>query len=220
MKTIYINLDDALRAVLTGVVPAQHQLPLAVTIPAGSSAAVFAQSGTATKTTDAGSNVARVTWSFSPSLGDAIASDVSLGLSQVLASESASVYAVSGDSFTATATIVDSNGNTYAVAFPVLVRRETASGPVDLIDFTTAATLSANEIREALAGAGTGALSGVSLDGTVDNNPDEEAIRGALEGAGIGALSGVDIYETKFNGCDIQTEEIDGTTVIVVSSSS
>lgn len=170
MKAIYLNLDDALRAVLAGETPAQSQVPLAVTIPAGQTAAVFSQSGTATKTADTGSNVSDIAWAFSPSLGDAIATDVALGLSQVLASESASVYAVAGDSFTATAEIYSGATVLATVKITVLVRREQAQGPVDLVDFTPpAAAPSAADIRSALVAAGNGALDGVDLGGALIN---------------------------------------------------
>ena len=190
MKAIYLNLDDALRAVLAGDAPVQPQVPLAVTIPAGQSAAVYAQTGTATKTSDAGSNVTGVTWTFSPSLGDAIASSVSPGLSQVLASESASVYAVTGGSFTATAAIKNSDTTIATVAITVIVNRETASGPVDLVDFTPpAAAPTAADIKSALVAAGSGALAGVDLDGTL------------------------------FGEHGVQSSEIDGTTYLTLSDS-
>lgn len=168
MKAIYLNLDAALRAVLAGETPAQPQVPLAVTIPAGQTAAVYAQTGTASKTADAGSAVTGIAWTFSPSLGDAIATGVAPGMSQVLASETASVYAVSGDGFTATATIKNGDTTVGTVAVQVVVNRETLDGPVDLVDFTPpAAAPSAADIKSALVAAGPGALEGVSLDGVV-----------------------------------------------------
>ena len=164
MKAIYLNLDDALRAVLAGETPAQPQLPLAVTIPAGQTAAVFAQTGTASKTADAGSAVTGITWTFSPSLGDAVATGVAPGMSQVLASETASVYAVSGDGFIATATIKNGDTVLATVAITMVVNRETASGPVDLVDFTPPATApTAAQIRSALVADGHEALAGVGL---------------------------------------------------------
>ena len=170
MKAIYLNLDAAVRAVLAGETPAQSQVPLAVTIPAGQTAAVYAQTGTATKTAAAGSNVTGITWAFSPSLGDAIASGVAPGMSQVLASESASVYAVAGGSFVATAAIKNSDTTLATVALTVIVNREQAQGPVDLVDFTPpAAAPSAADIRSALVAAGNGALDGVDLGGALIN---------------------------------------------------
>lgn len=174
MKAIYLNLDAAVAAVLAGRKVAQSMLPLAVTIPAGQSAAVYAQTGTAAKTADAGSNVTGVAWTFSPSLGDAIATGVAPGMSQVLASESASVYAVSGDGFTATATIKSGETTVGTFAVRVVVNRETIDGPVDLVDFTPPAsgTPSAADIKSALVAAGPGALAGVNLGGAilVDSN--------------------------------------------------
>ena len=171
MKAIYINLDDSLRAVLAGETPAQSQVPLAVTIPAGQTAAVYAQTGTAAKTADAGSAVTGITWTFSPSLGDAIATGVAPGMSQVLASETASVYAVAGDGFTATATIKNGDTTVGTFSVQVVVNRETLDGPVDVVDFTPpAAAPSAADIKSALVAAGSGALAGVSLSGTVLNS--------------------------------------------------
>lgn len=166
MKAIYLNLDGAIAAVCAGRKVVQSILPLSVTIPAGQTAAVFAQTGTAAKTADAGSAVTGVTWTFSPSLGDAVASGVAPGMSQVLASETASVYAVAGDSFTATATIKSGDTTVCTFAVQVVVNRETLDGPVDLVDFTPlAAAPSAADIKSALVAAGDGALAGVSLGG-------------------------------------------------------
>jgi hypothetical protein len=182
MKAIYINLDDALRAVLVGETPPQPQVPLAVTIPAGQSAAVYAQTGTAAKTSDAGSAVTFVDWSFSPSLGDAIAQNVAPGMSQVLASETADVYAVSGDGFTATATIKNNGTTVGTFSVQVVVNRETLDGPVDLVDFTLPAVApSAADIKSALVEAGAGALEGVSLDGM--NLSEDGTIHGFIDGS-------------------------------------
>lgn len=194
MKAIYLNLDAAVAAVLAGEKPVQPQVPLAVTIPAGQTAAVYAQTGTGTKTADAGSNVTGIAWTFSPSLGDAIASSVSPGMSQVLSSESASVYAVTGGAFTATAAIKYSDTTLATIVIGVIVRREQASGPVDLVDFTP--PLTADAINLALGG--TGALEGsplnsVSLSGADDVSPSAYAIQSALVEAGSGALEGVDL---------------------------
>lgn len=170
MKTIYINLDAYLAPLVawikggkSGDAPKFDPLPLAVSVGAGESVGVFAQSGAVSGA------VASVAWEFSPSLGDAVDSSVSLGLSEILASESASVYAVSGDSFTATATITDVSSptaGTYVIAFRVIVNRAKASGPVDLVDFAPpAAAPSAAQINAALVAAGPTALAGVGLGG-------------------------------------------------------
>ena len=168
MKAIYLNLDDAVRAVCAGRKVVQPRIPLAVTIPAGQTAAVFAQTGTAAKTADAGSAITGITWAFSPSLGDAIATGVAPGMSQVLASETASVYAVAGDGFTATATIKNGDTTVGTFSVQVVVNRETLDGPVDLVDFTPpAAAPSAADIKSALVAAGDTALAGVSLGGAI-----------------------------------------------------
>ena len=169
MKAIYLNLDDAVRAVCAGRKVVQSILPLSVTIPAGQTAAVFAQTGTAAKTDDAGSAVTGITWTFSPSLGDAIATGVAPGMSQVLASETASVYAVTGGSFVATAAIKSGDTTVGTFAVQVVVNRETLDGPVDLVDFTPPAAVTAASINAALGGTGVadGApLNGVKLEGT------------------------------------------------------
>lgn len=177
MKAIYINLDAAIAAVCAGRKIVQSILPLSVTIPAGQTAAVYAQTGTAAKTADAGSAVTGITWTFSPSLGAAIASGVAPGMSQVLASETASVYAVSGDGFAATATIKNSDTTVGTFAVQVVVNRETLDGPVDLVDFTPpAAAPSAADIKSALVAAGNGALAGVSLGGAILEISSEDTI--------------------------------------------
>lgn len=177
MKAIYINLDAYLaplvawiKAGKVGDAPKFSPLPLAVSVGLGESVGVFAQSGTVSGA------VASVSWSFSPSLGDAIASSVSLGLSQILASESASVYAVTGDAFTATATITDVSSptaGTYAIAFPVVVNRAKAQGPVDLVDFTPPSAVTAADIKSALVAEGPGALAGVDLGGAILKSSDD-----------------------------------------------
>jgi len=201
MKTVYINLDAYLAPLVawikggkSGDAPKFDPLPLAVSVGAGESVGVFAQSGTVSGA------VASVSWEFSPSLGDAVASDVSLGLSEILASETASVYAVSGDAFTATATITDVSSptaGTYAIAFRVIVNRAKASGPVDLVDFTPPATLTAAQINTALGGSGAAEgqpLKGVSLaNATNAPAPTAADIKSTLVAAGNTALDGVSL---------------------------
>ena len=195
MKAIYLNLDGAIAAVLAGRKVVQPRIPLAVTIPAGQTAAVYAQTGTAAKTADAGSAVTGITWTFSPSLGDAIATGVSPGMSQVLSSESASVYAVSGDGFTATATIKNSDTTVGAFSVQVVVDRETLDGPVDLVDFTppaSAPTLTAAAINTALGG--TGAAEGKPLKGVPVVDAD---FSGAMLGDARIVAAGADVSSTK-----------------------
>jgi len=203
MKTIYINLDPYLRELIAwikggkvGDAPKFSPLPLAVTPPVGADVAVYAQSGTVSGA------IASVSWSFSPSLGDAIAQNVAPGLSQVLASESASVYAVTGNRFVATATITDvttPTAGTYAIAFEVLVNRPAIDGPVDLVDFTPPAPApTAAQINTALGGSGAAEgqpLKGVSLTNTTNAPaPTAAQINTALGGTGATAdapLNGV-----------------------------
>ena len=179
---------------------------------------MFAQSGTANKTADAGSNVTSVNWSFSPSPGDAIAEEITLNLSQVLSDEYATgVYAVSGSEFTATATIKNSNTTLATIVIQVVVNRETVEGPVDLVDFTPPATLTAAQINEALGGSGAAEgspLSGVSLtDATNFPAPSADEINYALVEAGSGALAGVSLKDTVLNeGEEITTDLVNGLT--------
>lgn len=223
MKAIYLNLDGAIAAVCAGRKVAQSMLPLAVTIPAGASAAVFAQTGTAAKTADAGSAVTGITWTFSPSLGDAIATGVAPGMSQVLASETASVYAVSGDGFTATATIKNGDTTVGTFSVQVVVNREQPSGPVDLVDFTPPAAVTAAAINAALGGTGAAEgqpLKGVSLaNATNAPAPSAADIRSELVGAGLGALANVDIGGSHFDGHAIVQTLVDGSTVLGLSQS-
>ena len=193
MKAIYINLDPDLAACAAwikggkvGDAPKFSPLPLAVTPPVGADVAVYAQGGTVSGA------IASVSWSFSPSLGDAIAQNVAPGLSQVLASESASVYAVTGNRFVATATISDvttPTAGTYPIAFEVIVNRQALDGPVDLVDFTPpAAALTAAQINAALGGSGAAEgqpLKGVSLaSATNAPAPTAAQINTALGGTG------------------------------------
>jgi hypothetical protein len=110
--------------------------------------------------------------------------------------ETASVYSVPATAKEIAITVTltdgaDENPKTVALpAFPVLVRRETASGPVDLVDFTPpAAAPTAADIRTALVAAGDEALSGVDIDGTL------------------------------FGANAVQSQEIDGTTYLTLSNS-
>ena len=91
--------------------------------------------------------------------------------------ETASVYAVPAMAKEINITVTltdgaDENPKTVALpAFTVLVRRETASGPVDLVDFTPPAAVTAADIKSALVAAGAGALAGVNLGGALANVP-------------------------------------------------
>ena len=179
MKAIYINIDPYIAAfaawVKSGEVgPAPHfdPLPLAVTIPLGESAAIFKEAAVDSddwayvwSTVDGVSIGVKAVTSSDPTPGEAgvIASDVVPGLSAITPSAKYGVFTVSGDT---TVTVYFNDGDIdYPVVFTVLVRRETASGPVDLVDFTPPS--SAADIRSALVAAGDGALKGVSLGGAI-----------------------------------------------------
>lgn len=189
MKAIYLNIDPYLQAVADwlnagkpGTAPHFDPLPVAVTIPLGESVCVFAQDGDiplsgSTVQTDP-PDACNVTWEFS-GIGDSptkVAENVNLGFSSVLENEYATAYAVgSAGSFSASATIDIGEGPIAIIPFTVLVRRETAQGPVDLVDFTPpAAAPSAADIKSALVAAGDGALAGVSLGGAYLRVTNEE----------------------------------------------
>lgn len=151
MKAVYINLDPYLQAVANwlnagkpGTAPSFNPLPLAVTIPLGETAAIYCPSGGAPET-DPGDAANEVTvdgqtLSFYQTAddgvpADAIATNVTPGLSALAPSAKYWVQAVPRDT-SVTVQILDSDGDGYPVTFTVLVRRETASGPVDLVDYT------------------------------------------------------------------------------------
>ena len=92
-----------------------------------------------------------------------------------------------------TVILSDADGNEFPFVQNVLVRRETASGPVDLVDFTPPAALTADAINTALGGSGAEEgkpLRGVDLAGST---ADAAAIKTALRGAGMSALSDVSL---------------------------
>jgi hypothetical protein len=184
MKAIYINLDPYIAAFAawlkggkSGPAPSFQPLPLAVTVSLGQDVAVYlernfegvvdgADDFSADQLTVDGQSFgvdARLSDETAPS----IAHDLVLGFSQVAPSAKYSVLAIS-DSVSVVVKFYDDDNEDYPIIFPVLVRRETASGPVDLVDFTPpasaiaagtdlkGATFDGNEI---VAAAGTGALS-------------------------------------------------------------
>ena len=159
MKAIYINLDPYLQAVADwlnagkpGTAPSFDPLPVAVTIPLGEEAIFFMQTGTfadgAAKINPWGDN--DIGWVTDPS---SIADDTTpesgtggeasgVAFSSILQSQKTYWGHIGGaTSFGATAVVWDSEDNEIAsIHFTVLVRRETASGPVDLVDFTPPAS--------------------------------------------------------------------------------
>ena len=190
MKAIYINIDPYLQAVADwlnagkpGTVPSFDPLPVAVTIPLGESAGIFFVGG-GDKLDDPGNDPGTVTigeasitfWTLADDgiPETAVATNVVPGLSALAPSTKYWLEAVTGDT-SFSVFIVDSDDDEINVTIPVLVHRETASGPVDLVDFAPPATLTAAAINTALGGSGAAEgqpLEGVNLGGTilVDNS--------------------------------------------------
>ena len=199
MKAIYINLDPYLQAfadwhngttfdsegIPATPPPAFNPLPLAVTIPLGESAAVLLP----VKDGLSGANLCEATVSGvaikyaianKPSgLGSEIEKNYTPGFSVLDADAKNSVVAIPANvsEFLAEATIIDEYENEDTVKIKVLVRRETASGPVDLsaytapislasMDFTGVDILGATfEGNEIVANESTGVLSAPAAGG-------------------------------------------------------
>jgi hypothetical protein len=156
MKAIHINLDPYLAAFAawlkggkSGDAPSFDPLPLAVTIPLGESAAIYCPGNTdgegAHFRVDGKSVYAFATGQFDPSgEGPFVATNVSPGLSIYPATESMgqkyAIAAVASDTLEISIRVQDMNEDGITIPFTVLVRRETASGPVDLVDFTPPAS--------------------------------------------------------------------------------
>lgn len=182
MKAIYLNIDpylqtvaDWLNAGKPGTTPHFDPLPVAVTIPLGESAGIFFVGG-GDKLDDPGNDPGTATigeasitfWTLADDgiPATAVATNVVPGLSALAPSTKYWLEAVTGDT-SFSVYITDSDDDVITVTIPVLVRRETASGPVDLVDFTPpAAAPTAADIKSALVAAGQGALEGVLLNGT------------------------------------------------------
>ena len=189
MKAIYINLDPYLQAVADwlnagkpGTVPSFDPLPVAVTIPLGESAGIFFVGG-GDKLDDPGNDPGTATigeasitfWTIADDgiPATAVATNVVPGLSALAPSTKYWLEAVTGDT-SFSVYITDSDDDVITVTVPVLVRRETASGPVDLVDFTPPASAIAAGTdlegtkfggNEIVAAAGTGALSAPAAGG-------------------------------------------------------
>lgn len=195
MKAIYINLDPYLAAFAawlkggkSGDAPTFCPLPLSVTIPLGETAAIYLpDAGTSsddirpTSATIDGQTiyfVVALDGTLPEESGDVVAYQNVPGLSAL--APSAKYAVVKWDAWESEngATVPIYIGETDSVvktfAIPVLVRRETASGPVDLVDFTPPAAVTAASINTALVAAGNGALEGVDLGGAIlRRKPDE-----------------------------------------------
>jgi hypothetical protein len=179
MKAIYINLDPYIAAFAawikggkSGPAPSFDPLPVAVTIPLGETAAIYLngyaedESGPAAEVFGSGDTMFTVYADVGE--GENIVENVVPALSSFIPGAHYYVRAVAGDSIDVTVTPGDADGDEYPFTIRVLVRRETASGPVDLVDFTPpasaiaagtdlkGATFDGNEI---VAAAETGALS-------------------------------------------------------------
>lgn len=179
MKAIYINLDPYLRAIVAGEpLPAPPSVPLAVTIPAGQTAALVAQTGSVDAIADSGSNVCGIHWTFSFS-GES-GQSVALAMSDVLSGETATPCTIPADVDEFTASAATNGVTSFEIpAFSVLLRRERASGPVDLIDLDVggggggSVELTADAINRALGGegaSGNSPLYGVNIYGANVSN--------------------------------------------------
>ena len=195
MKAIYLNIDHYLQAVADwlnaghpGTTPSFQPLPVAVTIPLGETACIYCPSSGEAETDpiDAPNSVTvdGKTLYFAQTAADgipvdAIAVKVAPGLSALAPSAKYWVEGVTGDT---SATFYVTDGDVLGDApiyftVPVLVRRETASGPVDLVDFTPPISLSGVSFagvdiegaefdgNEIVADADTGALSAPAAGG-------------------------------------------------------
>lgn len=152
MKAIYINLDPYLAAFAawlkggkSGPAPTAPSVPLAVTIPLGESAAIYCPGNTdgegAHFRVDGRSVYAFATGQFDPSgEGPFVATNVSPGLSIYPATESMgqkyAIAAVASDTLEISIRVQDMEEDGITIPFAILVRREQASGPVDLVEFT------------------------------------------------------------------------------------
>lgn len=207
MKAIYINIDPYLAAFAAwteggrvGPAPTFQPLPLAVTIPLGETAAIYLNgyanddSGPSAEVFGSGDTMYTVYADVGE--GENIAENIVPALSSFVPGAHYYVRAVAGDSVDVTVTPGDADGDEYPFTVRVLVRREQASGPVDLVDFTppaAAPTLTATAINTALGGSG------------------------AQDGA---PLAGVDIQLTKYNDFEVQIGEPSGFVSVLGLSSS
>ena len=207
MKAIYINLDPYLKAAADwlaagkpGDAPKFAPLPVAVTIPLGETACIYTPGDSSGELAtflvlppEADAVVGAIgTGSLDPTSESSIATNQTPGFSQYPApsggTQKYSILHVAGDTVF-TVSITDADATEIAsLSIPVLVQFETASGPVDLVDFTPSAVTAA-DIRSALVAAGSEALDGVDIDGTV------------------------------FGEHDVQEQEIDGTKYLTRSNS-
>lgn len=186
MKAIYINLDPYLQAVADwlnagkpGTVPSFNPLPLAVTVPMGASVGILCQAAGSSAQTMEADSVTVDGQSIGISVDDAVgglstnavAWEYVPGFSALAPSAKYYIATVTGSSVAPIVSLFDEDGNQYDIPFHVLVRRETASGPVDIVDFTPPLSLAGVSFagvdiegaefdgNEIVAAADTGALS-------------------------------------------------------------
>lgn len=148
MKAIYINLDPYLAAYAawlkggkSGPAPTSPSVPLAVTIPTATDVALLIPADE-TEGDDLVITVDGKTVYLLSAVDSA--TDTYLGAVDLSAYSGITYWTrpVTGSSVAITLYVAsdDSQSDMIAFAFTVLVRRETASGPVDLIDFTPPAS--------------------------------------------------------------------------------
>lgn len=178
MKAIYINLDPYLAAFAawlkggrSGPAPSDPSIPLAVTIPLGESAVLYVPhdpDGLEESYNEVTINGQTVEFSGPDPTGTEIATKIVPGLSAL--APSAKYYAIPVTGDTSLTVYFDNSGLEVGlpIVFTVLVRREQASGPIDIVDFTppAAAIAAGTDLKgtkfdgnEIVAAAGTGALS-------------------------------------------------------------
>ena len=194
MKAIYINIDPYLAAFAAwlkggkvGPKPDFQPLPLAVTVPLGQSVGIYCPgySGDepASFLVDGLEMLAQAQGDFDPSTGTNIVSDITPGFSAFphgtsIETQYYAVKEVTGSQISCAVKIGEyEEGDIATITFTVLVRREQASGPVDLVDFTPPVSLSGVSFagvdiagaefdgNEIVANADTGALSAPAAGG-------------------------------------------------------
>ena len=187
MKAIYINLDPYLAAFAAwlkagkpGTKPYFDPPPLAVTVPLGESVAIYLEKAWVTEDEDYGPDLLTIDGvtvgvsAFITGEGDALALDVIPGLSALAPAAKYAVVPVTGNA-SVMIIVGDGESDVGEIHFTVLVRRETASGPIDLVDWTPpAAAPSASDIKSALVAAGDKALDGVKLGGAIIMERNED----------------------------------------------
>ena len=219
MKAIYINIDpylqtvaDWLNAGKPGTAPCFDPLPVAVTIPLGEEPVLFVpaastgngQSGKIDPSDpDSDWDSAQVScgdftllvWTdgFTKSSSTLVDSAITPGLSSVDANTPYAAMKFTGGNVNFSISGFEFSMPSINFTVPVLVRRETASGPVDLVDFTPPAsgTPSAADIRSALVEAGANALEGVSLGGAIIDSNEGTSTMIQHDGTAIDSLKWV-----------------------------